>query len=226
MEKSGDAMKQYYDNYWAIRDFKKEIRNRPRKKFIKFYPLANFDRPSQAHRVWMEYVLSADKVLDFGAGDLRFKEFAKHNKFKGEYRTLDIGKDFTYDFNNLDDIKEKFDLVLCFEVIEHMDLVSFLNFLKKLKDKLNKGGKIIITTPNAHHINHFWKTDVTHLRPYPYEDLYALLRINGFKDIIMYRIVWWAGAGAFFHLEFNLRRMLTHVLGVDYATNIGFVASL
>ena len=219
-------MKQYYDDYWQVRRFKEEIRDKVQKRFIRFYPLLNLDRPSRAHRLWLSYALSANKVLDFGAGDLRFKEFVLHNGFKGEYRTLDVGSDFVYDFHNLDDIKEKFDLILCFEVIEHVNLSDFLGLLGKLKARLNDGGKLIITTPNIHHINHFWKTDVTHIRPYPYEDLYALLRACGFKDIIMHRIVWWEGKGLLHSLKFSARRVLTHILGVDYATNIGLAASL
>ena len=157
-------MRSYFDNYWEIKHFKGEIKENVCKKFIKTYPLLNYDRPSEAHRLWLDCVLSSEKVLDFEAGDLRFKKFALRNNFRGKYHTLDIGKDFNYDFSHLDNVKEKFDLILCFEVIEHMDLGNFLNVLPKLKERLRDGGKLIITTPNIHHINHFWKADVTHIR--------------------------------------------------------------
>ena len=219
-------MADYFDNYWALKRLRDEAGSMVKKRFVKFHPLNDPDHPSAAHKLWLNYVMSANKVMDFGAGDLRFKEFVLRNGFKGRYRALDIGKDFKYDFAHLDETDEKFDLILCFEVIEHMELSKFMELLDKFRRRLTEGGKLIITTPNIHHVNHFWKGDVTHIRPYPYEDLYALLKGHGFKSAVMYRIVWWESESPAFYVKFNLRRILTHILGVDYANNIGFVASI
>ena len=187
---------------------------------LKFYPISDVGRPSEAHKLLLEYILSAKSVLDFGAGSLLFKKMAVHNGFKGFYKTLDIGKDASYDYKDISEIQEKFDLILCLEVIEHIPLEEFLQLAGSFKNRLNVNGKLIITTPNIHHINHFWKTDITHIRPYPYTDLCAILDSYGYKNVRIYRFAW-RTCGFF---KFLVKRILTRILEVDYATNICVIA--
>ncbi|MDD3905516.1 MAG: class I SAM-dependent methyltransferase [Candidatus Omnitrophica bacterium] len=207
------------ENYWKMKSCGID-RGAVQKGIIETYPLSACRKPSEAHKLWLKHVLSAGSVLDFGAGDLRFKKFACDNGFKGNYKTLDIADGISYDYRDISQVKEKFDLILCFEVIEHLPLESFLKLIKSFKDILNEKGTLIITTPNIHHINHFWKTDVTHIRPYPYTDLCAILKNQGYGNLKVYRLVW-RNYGRF---RFFIKRILAYFLEVDCATNICVIA--
>jgi 2-polyprenyl-3-methyl-5-hydroxy-6-metoxy-1,4-benzoquinol methylase len=45
-------------------------------------------------------------------------------------------------------IREKFDLVTCFEVLEHIEPQECDRFLSSIRDVLKEGGKLILSTPN------------------------------------------------------------------------------
>ena len=86
----------------------------------------------------------------------------------------------------------EFDIVLCMEIIEHLD--SPINFLKECFRVLRPGGKIILTTPNAPSIIQFREAyrpfyEDANERPHiQYLDKHCIKRLFdrvGFKD---YRI--------------------------------------
>jgi 2-polyprenyl-3-methyl-5-hydroxy-6-metoxy-1,4-benzoquinol methylase len=56
------------------------------------------------------------------------------------------------------DIKEKFDLIVATELIEH--LKNPLEFLECCKKHLKTNGAILLTTPNYNHKNQIWNTDL------------------------------------------------------------------
>jgi ubiquinone biosynthesis O-methyltransferase len=68
---------------------------------------------------------------------------------------------FVSDLKTFSDItKEKFDLIISTEVIEH--LTDQVDFIRNCKTLLNPGGKILITTPNKNYYseNSVWQTDL------------------------------------------------------------------
>jgi cyclopropane fatty-acyl-phospholipid synthase-like methyltransferase len=87
------------------------------------------------------------KVLDLGNswGDL--KQLIKINC--KEYKGLDIeGKtDFKQDLNQLFDLKEKFDVIIAGELIEHIENSGI--FLQNISNHLTKDGTFFLSTPNA-----------------------------------------------------------------------------
>ena len=127
------------------------------------------------------------KILDVGAYNRKLGEQLLKINSKIIYKSMDIDKSLPHDYYNLDDINEKFDIIVMSEVIEHLNFEEALNTLQKLRDLLNENGKIIISTPNIHHPNSFF-WDVTHKVPYRYDELGAVLLYVGFKIDKIYRI--------------------------------------
>jgi len=216
-------MENFFDIYWRIKAFDKyrgkfEIHRR----FLKSRELADSERPSEFYNFLLSAARNAVSVLDYGAGDLRLKKFILANGFTGIYRTFDIGPEYEYDYRHVEDIDASFDLIFCLEVIEHMELEKAVEMIAFLIKKLKDNGRLILTTPNIHHINHFWKTDVTHIRPYPYENLIAIMLDAGFSHVDLYRIVQWKG-GVMYPVKFFFKRILCNILEADCATNIALV---
>jgi len=81
-----------------------------------------------------ENILGVDKVK---------RSFIKNKEYLNDYRKLNLN-------NRNINIKKKFDLIVCSEVIEHLDDTCFI--LTKMKSLLKKNGYIILTVPNIENI--------------------------------------------------------------------------
>jgi len=109
------------ENYWQMKNCAMD-EGAVQKKVLKFHRLDDLSDPSEMHKLLLSYALSAKSILDFGAGEMRFKELVIKNGYgqKGQvYKTLDVSPEKKYDYRDIQDVKEKFDLILCCEVIEH-----------------------------------------------------------------------------------------------------------
>ena len=79
-------------------------------------------------------------------------------------------------------LKEKFDLIISFEVVEHLEKPE--KGIKNMYDCLKKGGTIAISTPYPYTWNY---RDPTHINlKYPNEWV-MLMENAGFKDVTFYR---------------------------------------
>jgi len=91
----------------------------------------------------------------------------------------------TFKHLQLSEVTEKFDLVICTEVIEHITNDSI--FAQQLYARLKKGGSLFLTTPLTSAPLHKlgllekWDTDVGHLRRYTPHSITQLLEKSGFK---------------------------------------------
>jgi len=95
-----------------------------------------------------------------------------------------------------ENIKEKFDVVVCTEVIEHVfDTDNLINNINKV---LKKGGHLVISTPNVASFGRRFmllfginpileyttrKEDAGHIRYFTFSDLEKLLKEHGFETI-------------------------------------------
>ncbi len=52
-------------------------------------------------------------------------------------------------FTNIDDVQKRYDLIVAFDVLEHIKSEDFLFFLEKIKKCLNSNGAFIFRTPNG-----------------------------------------------------------------------------
>jgi SAM-dependent methyltransferase len=141
----------------------------------------------------------AIKVLDVGCGvgTLCLYLASKGAKTKGvdvSERAITIAKHAakTLQLKNVEFVKKQlwsgkadFDLVICSEVIEHVE--DDQRLLKDIKDKLKKRGRLLLTTPSKNNflyrVGYYKKFDqeVGHLRRYTPEILRALFEKAGLK---------------------------------------------
>ncbi|MBI3534227.1 MAG: methyltransferase domain-containing protein [Deltaproteobacteria bacterium] len=219
-------MESLFDNYWEFLKKRTEFSSCTR-------PVLRWHFSEQLNELEMRYfnfLKNSKLVLDYGAGDQSLKRKFLKNNFIGQYKTCDISKNYQYDFQSLDAVIAsglKFDAVLLLEVIEHMSLQEFAVFLPKLLSILNPKGKLIISTPNAHSINAVWATDFTHVKSYPLPDLWAMLSLRGFKCQPFRVILTNSSNGVIAKIIAMIRlfiaKILTNLLGVDYATGVAML---
>ena len=89
------------------------------------------------------------EILDIGSTEGFVHQLLQKAHPDKKFYTLDAsGKaDFKVDLDNPGRISKKFDTIIAGEVIEH--LASPLKFVSYCASLLKKGGRLIITTPNA-----------------------------------------------------------------------------
>lgn len=168
-----------------------------------------------------EKTRNAQRLLDFGAGDLKYKQKFVSNGFEGQYLSFDIGTEYPYDFHTFEEISGHFDAILCLDVIEHMPLDAGLVLIDQLSDRLNPGGVLILQTPNARCIRNPHGWDMTHLHTYNAPDLWSWLTCKGLQTELrrvrfsrkqkdpLFQLKQWVSA--FF---------ISRIIGADYADNL------
>jgi len=136
-------MKDFYEEYWITRDTtKSDQRTIQRAKLISRL-----------------ITKTSGSLLDVGCGKGIISEFFYKKGF--DVKAVDISSEavkFTKERGidamvcdiEKEEIKGKYDVILCIEVLEH--LIDPLGVLKKLKGSLKEDGEIIISLPNEFHI--------------------------------------------------------------------------
>ena len=172
-----------------------------------------------------EKIKNHSRILDFGAGDRNFKNILDKLGIHCVYQSMDIDTSNQHDYHTLDEVKGSFNHVILFNLLEHLPFDKGLEYLTKAHDVLKSDGLIFISVPNIWHPNHMWRCDITHIKPYPFQDLYALLSYMGFIEIEIFRI---------HHrpFRFSLKNYLIHILraklhqimDIDYTKDIWIIA--
>ncbi len=129
----------------------------------------------------LKYLPEGIRILDAGAGELRWKDSCKHLKYvsqdfceyKGNCDGNQVGmRDEKWDTSKIDIVSdiidipvesESFDAVLCSEVLEHIPYPE--KAIRELARILKSGGEMILTAPFC---------SLTHFAPYYY--------CNGFSE--------------------------------------------
>ena len=156
-------------------------------------------------------------VLDVGAGMKGMKDEIAGLGINVTYKSMDIDRSNEHDFYNVNDIHEKFDAVIMFEVIEHLDLEDGLQLLKGLSEKVKEKGIIIISTPNIFNPARYMR-DSTHRTFYGYDELCGLLNLAGFRIKDVFRS--FNDAIHRYILKVYLLGWLFRVLSIDYALSV------
>ncbi len=124
-------------------------------------------------------VKDEDGILDVGCSDGMFFRFLRFNGIRARYSGVDVDESFGADFPLCRSIKEvhgTFQVVTIFHTIEHMVVDDFLAVLKRLNSLLAGRELLIVATPNVLSPGVF-ERDIEHIQPYPWYDLYAILRL-------------------------------------------------
>ena len=165
----------------------------------------------------LKYLKDGEAVLEIGAFDRSLGQRLKNDRPAILYKSLDIDPTYRHDYRSLDQVQERFDLVLLFEVIEHLEGSAGREMIGKVHGILHPGGRVIVTTPNVYTPGQYWK-DASHLSPYHYEELGGLFFCQGFEVIEICRL--FNEAAIPFAAKVYLLAPLFKFLGVDFAKSI------
>lgn len=157
-------------------------------------------------------------VLDIGSSDGRFGRKLASDK---DYKTLDIDPRVDADYRDLSEVSDASrDVVVCFEMIEHVDLETAIGVVQGIRRVLKPGGRVFLSTPNIHHPWSYLRS-ATHVTPWCYDELggvflYCDLEVEGLfrchKDSAI--------KGVLRRLAYPIYR----VVDVDYAKSLLLVA--
>lgn len=169
----------------------------------------------------LNYLNDGETILEIGAYNRELGERIKRHYPNIRYKSMDIDPTYSHDYSSLDEIRDLFDAILLFEVIEHLSLEKGRELARKICGLLKSGGRVILTTPNVYTPGQYWK-DVSHETPYHYEELGGLFLSEGFESIEMYRLF----SAPFLRYFFRvcLFSSLFRFLGIDFTKSILLVA--
>ena len=130
----------------------------------------------------IEQVKGVKNIFGIETNEFAIKESEKNTKLSKIYK-------------NIDEIHEKLDLVSMLHVVEHIDDDDILILLKKIKSKLTKNARLLISTPAKNCLAHTLKNnnwigfkDPTHINLKKYDewiDLFKkmnLIVLNTYSD--------------------------------------------
>ena len=69
----------------------------------------------------LKYVREGESILDVGAFDRALGERIRSRCPSVRYKSMDIDSTYPHDYYSLEEIRETFDVILLFEVIEHLE---------------------------------------------------------------------------------------------------------
>lgn len=174
---------------------------------------------SEDKEIIMQIIKNGDRVLEVGAHKRSLEKEFKEKGYEIVYKSMDIDRSLLHDYYSLDEIKEKFDVIICLEVIEHMPAEAGVEMLTKIYKLLKPSGKFIISTPNIYHPVVF-REDPTHITPWGYGDLVGALISLGFKETKICRIASRRAAFGGSNPKRIIKRWLCYNLGLDFAKRI------
>lgn len=164
----------------------------------------------------VDAVDSNSRVLDVGANTRRLQKKIGERLEGVYYKSLDVDKSHPHDYNDMSEVNEKFNLVACLDVVEHLLVEEVFSLVSDVYSLLEEGGLFFVSTPNVHHPNFFWR-DCTHRTPFRYNELAGILYQAGFKDLEVTRVGQLDFKG---RITFLIFKPLLKFLDLDYATSI------
>jgi SAM-dependent methyltransferase len=169
----------------------------------------------------LKYLKDGESVLEIGAHDRKLGDRIKKHFPHVLYKSLDIDPSYSHDYTSMDEVKEEFNMVLLFELIEHLDRETGREMVARIFEILKPGGKVILTTPNIYTPGQYWK-DVSHLTPYHYEELGGLFLSRRFESVDLFRYF----NAPFIHyvMKVYLVSPVFRFLGIDFTKSILLMA--
>lgn len=209
-------------SFW---DFVKRKRDYPGAGYLEIRPdwRERLPREVGASGLLMRKVLAgASTVLDVGAGTRYYEQVLNGLGLGPKYFSVDNdGESGNHDYDDFLSVDRRFDAVLMFELIEHIPADLGIRFMQHARLILNPGGVLLMSTPNSHHPNHIWRASVTHIRPWPADDLYGALQYCGFGTVQVFRqYIAWPRR----RIIKPLTKLLYKVMELDHAQGLFCVA--
>ncbi len=173
------------------------------------------------HLVLSRHGAEGSRLIEVGAGDRGLESKMRGYWGDLEYSSCDIDETYPHEFGHYDDISGEFDVACAFELIEHMPLGDAYAMLCKLHEVITPGGKLLLTTPNIYYPPAFLR-DATHITPFCYDELGAVVQLAGFRVTHLYRL----------HHDSVIKKFLKRfvfyplyrIVGIDFSKQIMLVA--
>ena len=169
----------------------------------------------------LRYLRDGEALLEVGASNRDLEGRIRKYYPKTLYKSMDIDPSHSHDYSSFEEIKETFDMVLLFEVIEHLKLDEGREMVRNIYQILKPGGKVILTTPNVYTPGRYWK-DVMHQTAYHYEELGGLLLYQDFEILEICRV--FNEPLLSFLTKVYLFSRVFRFLGIDFTKSILIVA--
>ena len=169
----------------------------------------------------LKYLRDGEALLEVGASNRDLEGRIRKYYPKALYKSMDIDPSYSHEYSSFEEIKETFDMVLLFEVIEHLKLDEGRKMVRDIYQILKPGGRVILTTPNIYTPGRYWK-DVTHRTAYHYEELGGLLLHQNFEILEICRV--FNEPLLSFLMKVYLFSPVFRFLGIDFTKSILVVA--
>jgi SAM-dependent methyltransferase len=162
------------------------------------------------------------RVLEAGAGDRRMKERLEAAAPGLVYRSADPDPAHPHDARDVFAVEGPFDLVFALELIEHLSPGDALAFLRRCREVLVPGGRLLLGTPDVFTPGR-WHRDAGHLTPFSPWELGGFVEEAGFRVESLHRA--WNAPLAERVLRRFLLGWLHRLTGADYAHSVVVAAS-
>ncbi|MDR4503502.1 MAG: methyltransferase domain-containing protein [Candidatus Scalindua sp.] len=161
------------------------------------------------------------RILDVGAGNSEWGRRLKRIYADIIFKTVDVDPALSPDYGSLHEVEEHFDLIISWEVIEHLTLQEGEDLIRECARVLQSGACLVMSTPNIFNPS-CYLMDSTHRTPYSYEELGGLCLRAGLEVQEIYRTY---NAS---RVKFFLKRIFIapfhRMIGVDYTKSVIVVA--
>jgi len=215
-------------DFWIVENYRREASNMPKPVLV------STGSPQQEamniHAEQLNLYFSRlppppakARILDIGSGEKSILRSLKIRGIDADYKSMDVSSasGVVYDFYDIASITGQYDLIIMQEVIEHLDLETGLNYLRKAYELLSLDGFLVVTVPNMSRPVQFF-IDFSHITHYPVTDLYGILRSIGFSGEAILRMVEIkpAGMSVKMRIIYSMRKLLYRLMGFDWAHGV------
>jgi hypothetical protein len=150
-------------------------------------PLYSLPIIKRASDILMRNTNAHDRVLEIGAGDRRMCSKLQQAHGQVHYESLDPDPLGDHDYRELAEVVDAYDLVVAFEVIEHLGVDEIIPWLQALRERTRDGGRLVLSTPNTYYPPAYLR-DATHRTPLCYDELAGLCMAAGWHVEQVFRV--------------------------------------
>lgn len=176
----------------------------------------------RAVRLARPHVRPGTRILEIGPGENRRGARLAAEVQGAVAVSVDPDPEGDHDFADITQAGDGFDLVLAFEVIEHLGAEDALKLMQAVRVRMRSGGVLVLSTPNVFCPGAYLR-DCTHRTPFAWDELGGALVYTGFEVSGLYRVV---QGNVLRRMKKALFSPLGRALGVDHAVSIAAVARI
>ncbi|MEE9129315.1 MAG: methyltransferase domain-containing protein [Phycisphaerales bacterium] len=157
-----------------------------------------------------------ESALDVGATDRVWEPTIRRLWPGVDYRSLDIDHTNVHDYYGFAEVGGQYDLVTCFEVLEHVEAKVCLELLEGCVDACRPGGYVLVSVPNI--FTPGAQLEFTHQTAFNQLDLVGLLTWVGLKVIDASRVFFGSARRRLAHQY--LLAPLHRAMNVDFCRSV------